>query len=124
MDAFLMQPPFGVILMKRYDLACFSLLASAFVLAGLLVVQLQHHSVLDSAHAEMVLNRGNLTLMTAQTRPNEEAVFVLENSTQKLLIYKVDATRKRIDLARSTDLGPWLRAAAGASTGGAGRTPR
>lgn len=112
--------------MKRFEIASLSLLASAFVLAGMLVVQLQNHPVLPSANAEMVLNRGNITLMTAQTRPNEEAVFVLENTTAKLLVYKVDAGKKRIDLARSSDLEPWLRAAAGnrGSTGGTGRAPR
>ena len=113
-------------MIKRYEVACFSLLASAFVLAGLLMIQLQNHAVLSSAQAEMVLNRGNITLMTAQTRPNEEAVFVLENTTAKLLVYRVDSVRKRIDLVRNTDLKPWLRAAAAATpaTGGAGRVAR
>ena len=112
--------------MKRYEIASLSLLASAFVLAGLLVVQMQNHPVLPSASAEMVLNRGNITLMTAQTRPDEEAVFVLENTTAKLLVYKVDFGKKRIDLARSSELAPWLRAAAGTNrdAGGTGRTPR
>jgi len=112
--------------MKRFEVASLSLLASAFVLAGLLVVQMQNHSVLPSANAEMVLNRGNITLMTAQTRPNEEAVFVLENTTAKLLVYKVDAGKKRIDLAKTSDLGQWLRQAAGNrnSSGGTGRSPR
>jgi len=115
--------------MKRIELTCYCLLASAFVLAGLLMVQLQNRSVLPAANAEMVLTRGNLTLMTAQTRPNEEAVFVLENSTSTLLVYKIDANRKRIDLARKAELTPWLRAAHGQSggsptTGSTGRTPR
>lgn len=112
--------------MKRYEFASLSLLASAFVLAGLLVVQLQNHPVLPTASAEMVLNRGNITLMTAQTRPGEEAVFVLENTTAKLLVYKVDFLKKRIDLARSSELAPWLRAAAAGSrdTSGPGRVAR
>ena len=112
--------------MKRYDLACYSLLASAFVLAGLLMVQLQSRSVLPAANAEMVLNRGNITLMTAQTRPDEEAVFILENSTAKLLVYRIDIAKKRIDLARASDLAPWLRAAQGGTgtTTGTGRMSR
>jgi hypothetical protein len=113
--------------MKRFDFACYSLLASAFVLAAIVLVQLQSRSVLPTANAEMVLNRGNLTLMTAQTRPNEESVFVLENSTSTLLVYKIDVNRKRIDLARKQELSGWLRAAqgqtGGASTGG-GRPAR
>lgn len=112
--------------MKRFEFASYSLLASAFVLAGLLVVQMQNHTVLPTANAEMVLNRGNITLMTAQTRPNEEAIFILENTTAKLLVYKVDAAKKRIDLARSAELAPWLRAAGGNRSGstGTGRSPR
>lgn len=111
--------------MKRFELAGYSLLASAFVLAGLLIVQMQNHSVLATANAEMVLNRGNITLMTAKTRPNEEAIFVLENTTAKLLVYRVDAGRKRIDLARSAELAPWIRAASsGSSSGSRDRAPR
>jgi len=71
--------------MSRIQLACYSLVASAFILAGLLVAQ--HDQ--QKASGAMVIDREDFALMTTQTRPNEEALFVIDNSTGYLLIYRV-----------------------------------
>jgi len=89
--------------MDRIDLARYSLIASAFVLAGLLIVNLPDR-VVPTAHAELVINKENLTLMTAKTRPGEEALFVLDGSRGKLLIYRLDVGRKQLELSGSADL--------------------
>ncbi len=88
--------------MKRTELACYLLLASAFILGGLLVGELNRRGgILPQADAEMVLTRGNLTLMTAKTRKDEEALFVLDNYSQRMMIFTVDLGKKRMELALS-----------------------
>jgi hypothetical protein len=85
--------------MTRTELACYGLLASAVVLAALLVTRLQDGAMVNTAHAEMVISGGGFTAMTARTRRDEEALFVLENSSQRLLIYSLNLTHNRLDLA-------------------------
>jgi len=86
--------------MKRTEMACYALLASAFALGGLLFVQLaQRGGFEQQAQAEMAITRNNLTILTAQTKNDEEALFVLENFSQRLLIFTVDLAKRRLELA-------------------------
>ena len=80
--------------MTRIQLACYSLLAAAFVLAGLLLYS-AGGPVLPEAHGEMVLSKGNLTFLTARSASDEEALFVLDNRSQRLLIYTTDLRGRR-----------------------------
>jgi hypothetical protein len=89
--------------MTRIQVACYSLMASAFVLAGLLVVNLDLGGA--PAQAEMVIARENFTLMTARTRENEESLFVLDNSTGRLLIYSLNAPRRQLQLVANANVG-------------------
>lgn len=89
--------------MNRTALACYSLLASAFVLAGILVAQLPR-PLIPSAQASMLVNKETLTLMTARTRPDEEALFILDGLKGKLLIYRLDLGKKQLELSGSADL--------------------
>ncbi len=84
--------------MKPTQTACYALIGSAFVLGALLLVNLQDRFS-SSAEASLVITRDRFTLMTAKTRANEEALFVIENSSQKLLVYKTDLPRKALVLA-------------------------
>ncbi len=89
--------------MTRTQLACYSLMASAFLLAGLLIVNLPDR-LAPQANAAMVLNKDTLTLLTARTRSDEEALFVLDSLNAKLLIYRLDIGKKQIELAGTADL--------------------
>ncbi len=88
--------------MKRIETACYFLIASAFVLAGLLLNQLS--AMPNTAEAGLVIARDNFTLMTAKTRSNEEALFILNNTTSKLLIYSLNLGRERLELAGGADM--------------------
>jgi len=88
--------------MNRIQIACYGLMASAFVLAGLLVSALPRLE--NQAQAQLVVNRDNITLMTARSRLNEQALFVIENNSQRLLIYTLDIGRRRLNLAQGLDL--------------------
>ena len=88
--------------MNRIQLACYGLIASAFILGGLLCYQIQER--LPAANAEMVVHRDNFTLLTAQTRQGEEALFVLENLTGRLIVYRVDIAKERLELAGGIEL--------------------
>lgn len=68
--------------------ACSALVASAFVLAGLLAVSLGRME--STADADMVIARDNFTLMTAQTRSGVESLFVLDNQSGRLYVYDAD----------------------------------
>lgn len=107
--------------MNRTELACYGLLVSACILAGLLVFRLQDKPVLPTAHASLIANYENVTLMTAQTRGDEEALFALDSFNEKLLIYRIDVGKKRLELANSIEL-PTLFAGDGRKPGsGSGR---
>lgn len=87
--------------MTRVQACCFVLIASACVLAGLLMARLG--SPLDTpARAEMILGSGNVTLMTATTEAGEESLFVLDGTRGRLLIYNIN--REQLDLQQSVPL--------------------
>ena len=114
--------------MKRTELACYALLASAFALGGLLFVQLAERGGFEQqAQAVMAVPRNNITVLTAQTRNGEEALFVLENFSQRMLIFTVDLTKRRLELAYDPiSLEDMFegRAAGGSGSGGGGRRSR
>lgn len=102
--------------MNKIQIACFALIGSAFTLGGLLLVNLQDRFS-NNADAAMVLARDNFTIMTAKTRSSEEALFVIENNSQKLMVYKTDITKNVVTLAAQ----PFdLAAAFGTNSGGGG----
>jgi len=111
--------------MNKTHIACYALITSAFILAAL-VFALAQDRFGQSAQASLVVNRENVTAMTARTRSNEESLFVLENNSQRLLVYNVDITKKRMELVGGLDLTKVFRTAAPtrSSTGGTNRSSR
>lgn len=89
--------------MNRIQTACYCLIASAFILAGLLVAQLGDRAA-NPAQASMVIARDNFTLMTAKSRKGEESLFVLDNTAGRLMIYRLNLGKKRLELAANADL--------------------
>ncbi|MBB6429083.1 hypothetical protein [Algisphaera agarilytica] len=85
--------------MNRIQTACYCLIASALVLSGLLVVQLSERVEPNSAEAALVIARENFTLMTAEVRSGEEALFVLDNTSGTLLVYRLEISRKSLQPA-------------------------
>ncbi|MEQ9459648.1 MAG: hypothetical protein RIG82_01675 [Phycisphaeraceae bacterium] len=76
-------------------LACYVLIASAFVLSGLLLSQ-SRGWLENRAEAALLVNRDDITLMTAQTRNGEESLFVLDNRTERLFVYRLDVNRRQM----------------------------
>ena len=106
--------------MTRINVACFCLLASAFALGGVLLVNLST-DLEPTAHADMVVTRDNFTFMTALTADGAESIFLLDNLNEKLLIYDPDLGRKEIKLGTVLPLSP---GGGGAGGGDTGRRPR
>ncbi|QQE12948.1 hypothetical protein JD969_05670 [Planctomycetota bacterium] len=91
--------------MNRIQLACCALIASAFVLSGLLVLQLDKKFEFENkANADMVNHQGNVTYLTARIRDNEDALFVLDGSQEKLAIFRTDTNRDTIELVQTQDV--------------------
>ena len=90
--------------MNQVQLACVFLIASAMVLAGLLVTQVRRDPPAPQAFADQVITTGAFSLMTAKTRKDEEALFMLDTLNQKLLIYRLDLGKKRLVLAGSSSI--------------------
>lgn len=88
--------------MNRIETACFGLIASAFILAGLLIVQLS--AVPNTAEASLVITRDNFTLLTAKTKNGEESLFIINNITSRLLIYSLNLPRKSMELVGVAEL--------------------
>ena len=108
--------------MSRIQFACYGLIGSAFVLAALLVVQMEGKRVLPEASADQVVARGALTIMTARTSAQDESLFVLDNVSQSLLIYqtKLAGNRGRIEFVDNISLKQLFAGAAAAGGGGGG----
>ncbi len=92
--------------MKPIQAACYSLIASACILAAALFTTLsnKNQSLDSAARADMVVQTNNLAFLTTRTNANEEALFVLDNTAGRLMIYKTDLGRKRIEFVESQDL--------------------
>lgn len=106
--------------MNRIQLACLALTASAFVLAGLLLASLPN----QHANAALVVSRDNITAMTARTQIDQDSVFIIENNSQRLLIYSLDLGRRRIELADAIDLNALFNTGGGPAGGAGARQPR
>lgn len=74
--------------MTRIQAACLCLLASALVLAGLLIARVG--DLASPAYANMVTGKSDFQFLTARTEKGEDALFVLDNRSQKLVIYTTD----------------------------------
>ncbi|MFW6031970.1 MAG: hypothetical protein ACOCTI_01190 [Phycisphaeraceae bacterium] len=102
--------------MNRTRFACYCLLASAFVLGGLLVFQIGTHS---RAEAEMLVASDDVLIMTAKIDVDsdgpEEGLFILEGSTGRLVLYTADLRDDQIEPAEAIDVNR-LFAPAGAAT--------
>ena len=91
--------------MTRLHIACLCLVASALVLSGLLVVQVSQRTEPNEAEAALVIARENFTLLTAPTRDDEEALFVLDNSSGMLLVYRLEIAREQMVLSDRLNVG-------------------
>jgi len=85
--------------MNRTQLACYSLMASAFVLTAMIFIQASR-LMDDAAHAEMVVNRGTVTMMSTAFRTDADIIYVMDSANSRLLAYMVDPNQKVIQLLR------------------------
>ncbi len=85
--------------MNRIHTACCCLIASAVVLSGLLIIELTQRAQPNAAEASLVIARDNFTLLTAKVRANEEALFVLDNNTGTLLVYRLNVGKSDLEPA-------------------------
>ncbi len=88
--------------MNRTQTACIALLASAFVLAAILIVQIDRKAQPNTAQADgQNIYLQTFQMMTARTRGDgtkgEESLFILDNSSGVLLVYAPNVGRKQID---------------------------
>ena len=87
--------------MNYTQTACFCLLASAFILAAILVVRVDQQSAPNAAQADMVIAQPAFTMMTARTRGSdggdgEESLFILDNNRGILLVYAPNVGRSQL----------------------------
>lgn len=105
--------------MTRIQASCYMLIASAFVLAGLLLSNIG--SPLDTpARAELLLKSGNATLLTASSDEDEESLFLLDGNRGRLLIYTPNVNRDELELRQSIPLSRLFGNAVGGGGGGMG----
>lgn len=100
--------------MKRTELACYTLLASAIVLTALVFVQANRFTD-NTAHAEMVVNKDFTTMLSAQFRTDSEIIYVLDSKQARLMAYIMDNNRNRVELLGEMDVADmfnrWTRTA-------------
>ena len=82
--------------MKPVQAACFALLASAFVLAAILIVGIDQKSQDNTVNANgQNIVDNNFQLMTAQTRGVEESLFVLSGNV--IVVYTPDVGQQELE---------------------------
>lgn len=89
--------------MNRITIACYAMIASACVLAGLLTVQIARHAE-SSAQAEMVVPKGDLTILSTQGVNQDEYVYIFDARSEKLIMY-VQTARGDIEPKGGLDVG-------------------
>ena len=89
-----------------------ALTASAVVLAGLLASQLGRRAAVPEASASMVSASAPFTLMSASVKNNEEALLVIDNATDTLLVYTMSNRDEVMVLADGFPLTRLFEAAA------------
>ncbi len=83
--------------MNRTQTACFALLASAFVLAAILVVQIDRKAEANAAHADgQNVLQTTFQMMTATTRNDDESLFILDNTKGVMVVYSANIGRKQL----------------------------
>ena len=88
--------------MNRTQTACFCLLASAFILAAILVVRVDQQAASNAAYADQVIAMPAFTMMTARTRGDpqddggEESLFILDNNAGVLVVYTPNIGNKQL----------------------------
>ena len=91
--------------MNRTKLACFSLIASAAVLAGLLVAQLDSKLELTStANAQFSTSTPSKTFLTARISEKQFGLFVLDQDSGQVMVYTTDKNRDTIKLEGRFDI--------------------
>lgn len=94
--------------MGRIQVACYSLFASAFMLAGLLVIQVSDR-LETPAEGAMVVTQQHFTMLTAKTRDNEEALFLMDDNSGLLMVYKTEVARNRLSHVATVPIGRLFR---------------
>jgi len=92
-------------LMTNTQAACYALIASALVLSGMLALRVGDYT--QQADASLVINKDSFTLLTAMTSNQEESLFVLNNETGQLVVYKVSLGGRgnNVELVATQNLG-------------------
>lgn len=93
--------------MTRKTLACYALIASAFVLGGMLTLKVAE-KIESPAQAEMVVNKDFFTVLTTEGIGGEDFLYTLDSKNERLLCYATDA-RGRIELYAALDVGEWMK---------------
>lgn len=106
--------------MTRNELACYMLIASAFVLGGLLATQVADRFE-NRADAGVVVSQGNYTILSSRISDRQEMVTFLDNNTGTMVGYLVDIDAKAVRAVARLDIGDLFARAATPRSGGAGR---
>ena len=110
-------------MMSRTQLACYALIASACLLAGLAVIELADRFE-PAAEAEMVVNKDIFTILSdGGVQSGEEFVYLLDNKNERLLCYQ-SGNNNRIELYGTLDVSGAIQQALRAGGGGGGRGGR
>ena len=109
--------------MNRTQLGCYTLLASAFVLAAMILMQASR-LIDDRAHAEMVVNKDSVTMITTQFQTDSEILYILDSRSGRLFAYMLDPNTQVIQPMSTMDLGREFGAAGGGAGGDRGGADR
>ena len=102
--------------MNRIQLAQYSLIASAFVIAALIIFQASQQAD-NQAYGAMVFSGDVVTMLTAAQDEDNEIIYTLDNRQQILTVHALDINRGgAILLIGKLDLGQEF--STGSSAGG------
>ncbi len=107
--------------MTRTKLASYCLLASAFVLGAMLMIQVAGY-VENEARADMVTTARSVSILSART-DNGELLAILDSRNEMLMGYLLDASRREFKLMDALNVREVLSRGGGGSSRG-GRSPR
>jgi hypothetical protein len=89
--------------MNRNPLTGYMLLASAFVLMAMILLQASR-LIDDRAHAEMVVNKDSVTMITTRFQGDSEILYILDSRSGRLFAYMLNPNTQVIEPLSTMDL--------------------
>ena len=93
-----------------HNTSTYVLMASAFVLAALVIIQTSRVATINEAHAaDMTVTKDFVTMLSTQATTDSDIVYLLDSRNERLAAYQVDPNNRIIRAVTAFDIGRYIQ---------------